>query len=152
MTADLKERHLGEAGYERAAWRAPTRGEPLPGWNKWVVRLVVAVGACFVVLMVWALNNNFGPYQATARMERILAQLEDMPEIRPETAQVVMRVIGRPGYDCEQVACDHKLAARNLAVRSHLITLTATTLADKSDPVLSSAVEVMSMRPSASKH
>jgi len=144
------ERHLSEAGYERAAWPPQRGAEPLPGWNNWLAGLVVAAGACFAVLMVWAFNNNFGPYQATARMERILAQVESMPVIRPETVEVVMRIIGRHGYDCDLIDCDHKLATRNLAVRSQLVTLVKPKRsADKPDVLLSPAVEVMLTRAPA---
>jgi hypothetical protein len=123
MKIDLEERYLSEAGYERAAWRPPAGPEHEPVRERRLKGLMVAVAACCVVGLVVTLNNNFGPDETTARMERILTQLDQMNSIRPETAQAITRIISQPGYDCERIACDAKLKARNMAVRFRLETL-----------------------------
>jgi hypothetical protein len=84
------------------------------------------------------LNNNFGPSATTDRMERIVAQLDRTSAIRPETAEAIARIISQPGYDCERVACDQNLKARNMAVRFRL----ETSLALKALAVASSATPV----------
>jgi hypothetical protein len=118
---DLEASRLDEAGYERVVWRDPSH--PKPHTERW---LLGAGAACLVLVVIAALNDNFGPHAATARMERILVQLDRMSAIRPETARAAMRIIRQPGYDCEQVACDTRLKARNMAVRFRLETLLAT--------------------------
>jgi hypothetical protein len=141
MKIDLEARYLCEAGYERAAWRPATAADHHPV-RPWPIKgLMTVLAACFVIGTLVALNNNFGPDETTTRMERILTQLERMHSVRPETAQAVARIISQPGYDCERIACDANLKARNMAVRFRL----ETTLAAKA---LAGELEVAStMRP-----
>jgi hypothetical protein len=122
MKIDLEARYLCEAGYERAVWRPPAVSEHQPVRERRIKGLMIALAACCVVGMLVALNNNFGPHETTARMERILTQLERMHSIRPEIADAITRIISQPGYDCERIACDANLKARNMAVRFRLET------------------------------
>ena len=126
MKADLEARYLCEAGYERAAWRPPAGPEPAVR-ERWLTGLLVAVAAFGAIGFAVSPSNDFGPRETTDRMERIIAQLDRMSAIRPETAQAIARVISQPAYDCEQVACDPMIKARNMAVRFHL----ETSLAEK---------------------
>jgi hypothetical protein len=48
-----------------------------------------------------------------------------MNAVRPETARAIARITSQPTYDCEQVACDLTIKARNMAVRFRLETLLA---------------------------
>jgi hypothetical protein len=135
MKADLEARYLCEAGYERASWRPPAGPEQIV-LEKWLKGFLAAIAACVVGIgLVTVLNNNFGPSATTDRMERIVAQLDRTSAIRPETAQAIARIISQPGYDCDRVACDQNLKARNMAVRFRL----ETSLALKSSAVASSA-------------
>jgi hypothetical protein len=117
--------YLCDAGRARAAWHARPRPQPAErrAWDKWLVGLVIAVASSVALGLMLMLNSTFGPYEATARMERVAAHLDRMGSIRPETARAIMRVISQPGYDCEQVACDATLKRRNLAVRFRLASL-----------------------------
>lgn len=149
MKIDLEERYLSEAGFERAAWGPPAGPEHPPGPERRLKGLMVAAAACFVVGLVVTLNNNFGPDETTARMERILTQLDRMNSIRPNTAQAITRIISQPGYDCERIACDAKLKARNMAVRFRLETsLAAKAVAGELDLVssMNPASEIMPRR------
>jgi hypothetical protein len=122
MKADLEARYLCEAGYERVSWHAPAGPEQV-ALEKWLKGFLAMIASCVAVIGVIAvLNNNFGPRALTDRMERIVAQLDRISTIRPETAHTIARVISQPGYDCEQVACDQNLKARNMAVRFRLET------------------------------
>jgi len=122
MRIDLEARYLCEAGYERAAWRQPAGPEHHPVRERRIKGLMTTLAACFIVGMLVASSNNFGPDETTVRMERILTQLERMHSIRPETAEAITRIINQPGYDCERIACDANLKARNMAVRFRLET------------------------------
>ena len=122
MKIDLEERYLCEAGYERAAWRRPAGPEHQPMRERQIKGLLLVLAACFIVGTIVTLNNNFGPDETTARMERILTQLERMHSIRPENAEAITRIISQPGYDCERIPCDANLKARNMAVRFRLET------------------------------
>jgi hypothetical protein len=142
MMADLEARYLCEAGYARAAWRSPGSPERQVIPDKWLKGLLVAIAACGAIGLAMASRNDFGPRETTARMERMIEQIDRMSAIRPETAQAIARVISQPAYDCDQVACDQNLKARNMAVRFGL----ETSLAEKAS---AGAVEVASaMKPS----
>jgi hypothetical protein len=122
MKMDLEARYLCEAGYERAVWRPPAGPEHQPVRERRIKGLMTMLAVCFVVGIIMALNSGFGPDVTTARMERILTQLERMHSIRPVTAEAITRIINQPGYDCERIACDANLRARNMAVRFRLET------------------------------
>jgi hypothetical protein len=122
MKADLEALYVCEAGYERVSWRPPAGPEQIV-LEKWLKGFLAVITLCVAAIgMVTVLNNNFGPSATTDRMERIVAQLDGMNAIRPETAQAIARIMSQPGYDCERVACDQNLKARNMAVRFRLET------------------------------
>jgi hypothetical protein len=112
---------LGEACYQRAAWRPPADEAQRRVLERWLAGLLLAIGLC--VAMALFLNSSFGPQEMTGRMERMIKQLDTLREIPPETAQVIERVIRQPGYDCNQVSCDVQLKSRNSAVRAQLFSL-----------------------------
>jgi hypothetical protein len=138
MKADLEARYVCEAGYERVSWRAPAGPEQIV-LERWLKGFLAVIALCVAGIgLVTVLNNNFGPSATTDRMERIVAQLDRTSAIRPETAEAIARIISQPGYDCERVACDQNLKARNMAVRFRL----ETSLALKALAVASSATPV----------
>jgi hypothetical protein len=122
MKADLEARYLCEAGYQRTASCPPANPDQV-ALEKWLMGFLGVIASCVAIIgLVTALSNNFGPGALTDRMERIVAQVDRMTAIRPETAAAIARMISQPGYDCEQVACDQNLRARNMAVRFRLET------------------------------
>jgi hypothetical protein len=125
MKVDLEERYRCDAGHPHAAWRPPADPAERRVWDKWINGLLATAAACFALGLIVILNGRFGPHEATARMERLLAHLDRMPAIRPETAQAITRIMSQRGYDCEQVACNARLAERNITVRFRLVTALA---------------------------
>jgi hypothetical protein len=112
MKADLEARYLCEAGYERAAWRPPAGPEQIV-LEKWLKGFLAAIAVCVAAIgLVTALNNNFGPSATTDRMERIVAQLDRMNAVRPETAQAIARIISQPGYDCARIKTSRRATWR----------------------------------------
>jgi polysaccharide pyruvyl transferase WcaK-like protein len=131
MTMTAPEKYLCEVGYARAAWHWPTNPEQQHARDRWLIGLLVAVTSCLAVITVLGLNHSFGPHATTAHIERIATRLDRMTTIHPNTANAIMRIVGQPGYDCDRVACDAQLAARNSAAHARL----ATALAAKTDKI-----------------
>ncbi len=58
--------------------------------------------------------------EATAQMEQFVRQLSRMPEVAPDTAGRIAKIIQRPEYDCLRLACSAKVAQRNRIARAKL--------------------------------
>jgi hypothetical protein len=79
---------------------------------------IVAAIAALGLFFASASTNRL--LEATVQMERLAAKLEQMKAVQPETVQTIARLVFRPSYDCDQVACSTAVHARNSAAQTRL--------------------------------
>jgi hypothetical protein len=89
----------------------------------WLAGAIAAASLCAALIAGCTAATR--PLEATVRMEHLAAKMEHLKVIPPETAQAIVRLMSRDGYDCGQVTCVARLQARNDAVRQRLMTLLA---------------------------
>ena len=77
------------------------------------------------LVMLGAGSPRHQVLENTALMERLATTLAGARTIAPNTAREISLLVGQPGYDCRQIACDAWLERRNLAARSRLQTVLA---------------------------
>ena len=116
---------LINGGHATAVFRPPMNGADLAAWRQWLKRGAAAISLSVALAVCWA-AGNVRPLEATAAMEQLAAKMERMTVIHPDLADVIVRLMSRPGYDCDQVACSAGLQARNGAARNRLAVLIAT--------------------------
>jgi len=68
-------------------------------------------------------NNQRRALEATVRIERLAKNLEHAKNIPPPTRLEIGELMGRPQYDCNQIACSSGLEIRNRAARARLQTV-----------------------------
>lgn len=91
--------------------------------------LVIAGLAALILMGMVGIIVGSGPYneqrvlEATAQMERLATKLEHAKTVAPETKFEIVRLIRRPWYDCNQVACRTALEMRNRSARARLETI-----------------------------
>jgi hypothetical protein len=113
------------AGHPRAVFRPPADPQELLTWNAWLRRGLAAIAVSAAAALCWTLGSPFRPLEATVQMERLAAKVERTKFVQLDTAHAITRFIDQDGYDCDFVACDTQLRARNRAVRDHLKQLIA---------------------------
>ena len=113
-------------GHSPAVCSPPAAIERRLMWRKWLKGGVAAIAFSGAVALFWVARGTVPPLEATAQMERLAAKVERAQSIPPDTVREITRLIGQPWYDCNQVACNAQLQARNSAVRNRLKTLIAT--------------------------
>jgi hypothetical protein len=85
------------------------------------------VSALIIMLMVGERPPRQRALEATAQMERLAKNLASTPRIAPDTARIILEILRRPGYNCDNLACGASLAKRNHIARAKLrILLTRT--------------------------
>ena len=111
---------LGAAGYALAAGRAPADAEERRPWARWPKGSAIALAAMAALGVFLASGSTTRPLDATIRMEQLASRLEHSQAIHPDTAHAVARLIAKPWYDCNQVACSAQLRIRNDMARARL--------------------------------
>ena len=98
--------------------------------------LVIGGLAALILMAMVGIIVGSAPYneqrvlEATAQMERLATKLEHAKTVAPETKFEIVRLIRRPWYDCNQVACRTALEMRNRAVRARLQTVLGASTAE----------------------
>ena len=141
MNPHERHRYFAEAGYPPTSGNPPADPEQRRAFEETLAGVFIAAGLCVLILIF--LNTSFGPPSMTARMERVVQQLDGMKEISPETAQAIERLVSQPGYDCYRVSCDAQLTARNGAVRAQLSSLLAKKRLTSEDHIKKSPIPMM---------
>jgi hypothetical protein len=90
----------------------------LRGW-------LIVVAACVGWAAIMMATGGMRPADTTAQMELLAQKLNRRTAIPADTANELARLIARPGYDCDHVACSAELAVRNEAARTRLKQLLA---------------------------
>jgi len=126
---------LCAAAHARAVWIQPQHpGERLV-WRRWLKGLVTIIVATSGAGWIAASASLTGPLEATARMERLAGNIERAKMLDPETVTEIRRLIHQSAYDCNQIACNAQLQARNSAARARLVNA----LARNDKPVIEAA-------------
>ena len=139
MNPHERHRYFAEAGFP------PTSGNPPvdPEQRRAFEETLAGVYCCRAMRA----NPHFSEHQLcptmTARMERVVQQLDGMKEMSLETAQAIERLVSQPGYDCNRVSCDAQLTARNSAVRAQLSSLLAKKRLTNEDHIKKSPIPMM---------
>ena len=110
-------------GHPSALLLRPRDGEGAVAWRMWLKGGAAAVALSVALALCWAAGRQ--PVEATARMEQAAAKMERMRIIHPDLAGEIARLMSRPEYDCNRVACSAALQTRNGAARNRLTILMA---------------------------
>lgn len=96
------------------------QGFPVRSHGRGLKGLGTILAAIAALALLFASASTNRRLEATVQMERLAAKLEQMKAAPPETVQTMARLVLRPSYDCDQVACSAGIQARNSAARSRL--------------------------------